>query len=224
MVAKKGRIVVTNSGFVHNIIPDDSTRNDDDTIAIVIIIHPKFIESIFPEYKQFYFTNKKEIADEAIRDVILEIVGCTKEDDPFKYIYIKSLITRLIYLMCKEGIVERTSADDINVLKNIERIKGVIQYVENNYKENITQSMIAEKFHFSAVYFSRYFKNCTGMTFTDYLVSYRIEKARMELINTDKTVTQIALETGFTDDRRLIIAFKKKHGITPLQYRKKQKK
>lgn len=46
----------------------------------------------------------------------------------------------------------------------------------------------------------------------------------MELINTDKTDTQIALETGFADDRRLIIAFKKKHGITPLQYRKKQKK
>lgn len=45
----------------------------------------------------------------------------------------------------------------------------------------------------------------------------------MELIHTDKTVTLIALETGFADDRRLIIAFKKKHGITPLQYRKKQK-
>lgn len=223
VVGKQGRLVVTNSGFVHNIIPDEGTP-EDDAIIIVIIIHPKFIESIFPEYKQFYFTNKKEIADDEIKEVILEIVSYMEEQNLFNHIYIKSQITRLIYLMCKEGIVERSSVDDINVLKNIERIKGVIQYVENNYKENITQSMIAEKFHFSSVYFSRYFKNCTGMTFTDYLVSYRIEKARMELINTDKTVTQIALETGFADDRRLIIAFKKKHGITPLQYRKKQKK
>ncbi|MBD5489584.1 MAG: AraC family transcriptional regulator [Lachnospiraceae bacterium] len=223
VVAKQGRLVVTNSGFVHNIIPDESVLNDDGVCAIVIIIHPKFIESIFPEYEHFYFTNKKEIANDEMKELILDIAGCKGEESPFGHIYIKSQITRLLYLMCKEDIVERSAVDDINLLKNIERIKGVIQYVENNYKENITQSMIARKFYFSSVYFSRYFKNCTGMTFTDYLTSYRIEKARMELVKTDKTVTQIALETGFSDDRRLIIAFKKKHGITPLQYRKKQK-
>lgn len=46
----------------------------------------------------------------------------------------------------------------------------------------------------------------------------------MELIKTDKTVIQIAHDTGFVDDRRLIIDFKKKYGTTPLQYRKKQKR
>lgn len=107
VVGKQGRLVVTNSGFVHNIIPDEGAP-EDDAIIIVIIIHPKFIESIFPEYGHFYFTNKKEIANDEIKELILDIAGCKGEGDPFDHIYIKSQITRLVYLMCKEGIVERS--------------------------------------------------------------------------------------------------------------------
>lgn len=131
VVAKQGKLVVTNSGLVYNIIPEVNESGSDGTI-IIIIIHPKFLESIFPEYKQFYFTNKKERANDEIKEIILEIANYKEEVNPFEHIYIKSQITRLVYLMCKEGIVERTSVDDINVLKKIERIKGVIQYVENN--------------------------------------------------------------------------------------------
>jgi AraC-like DNA-binding protein len=87
--------------------------------------------------------------------------------------------------------------------------------------EHITQAEVADKFYFSSVYFSKYFKRCTGMTFIDYLTKYRIRQAKTELLTTDKSILDIALDNGFSDERRLILAFKKYLNDTPLQYKKK---
>lgn len=218
-----GKLVVTNSGFIHNIIQDDAVAGSDEVVAIVVIVEPKFLRTCFPEYEKIYFTNRDEVANKEIQDIMMEIYRFSLEEHHQEYddLYGKSLVLRLLYYMCESGTVKREAMDDVNVLKDIERMKGVIQFIENHYAEPITQKMVAEKFYFSQVYFSRYFKKCMGMTFTEYLTCFRLEKARKELIHTKKSISQIAMDSGFSDDRRFIISFKKKHGITPLQYRKK---
>ena len=223
--ARPGRLVVTNSGFIHNIIPDYDVAGCDEVVAIVVIVAPHFLKACFPEYRNIYFLNQDEVASREIQDLMKEIYRFSMEEHHQEYddLYGKSLVLNLLYNMCKGGTVKRETVDNVNALKNIERMKGVIQFVENHYSEQITQRVVAEKFYFSQVYFSRYFKKCMGMTFTEYLTSFRLEKARKELVHTTKSVSQIALDNGFSDDRRLIIAFKKKHGITPLQYRKRNK-
>lgn len=220
-----GRLIVTNSGFIHNIIPDEVVSDSDEPVAVVVIVEPHFLEACFPKYKDIYFLNKEEKASKEIQDLMEEIYAFSLEQNHCEYddLYGKSLVLKLLYQMCKSGTVKREVLDDINVLKDLERMKGVIQFIENHYTEEITQKMVAEKFYFSQVYFSRYFKKCIGMTFTEYVTSYRIEKARKELLHTNKSILQIAMDQGFSDDRRFIIAFKKKYGITPLQYRKKNK-
>jgi AraC-like DNA-binding protein len=62
------------------------------------------------------------------------------------------------------------------------------------------------------------------MTFTEYVTRYRIEQARKQLLFTDRSILNIALDNGFTDDRRFILAFKKYYIDTPLQYRKRKEK
>ena len=125
--------------------------------------------------------------------------------------------------MYEEGVTNREHAYDINYLKNIERMKGVIQYVENHYTEPISQSAVAQKFYFSREYFSRYFKKTCGMTFTDYVTQYRLQKAKEDLIGSSASILEIALKNGFSDERRFINSFRKWFGTTPLQYRKKVK-
>lgn len=83
---------------------------------------------------------------------------------------------------------------------------------------------MAEKFYFSKEYFARFFKKNTGMTFVQYLTKYRIQKARFQLIHSDASMLDIALDNGFCDDRRFILAFKSQYGITPFQYRKMEVK
>ena len=74
----------------------------------------------------------------------------------------------------------------------------------------------------SPAYFSRKFKSVTGFGFKEYLTNIRIREAAQLLINTGKSVTDIALECGFGDGNYFGDAFKKIKGISPRDFRKMQ--
>ncbi len=213
-----GRVIVTNSGYVHNVITDS---RDEDTHVLVIILRQEFVKNNFPEYLEYCFENRSHVATNRMRELFGEIYAFSiSEQTRFSHLKGSGLLLELLKELAEAYAQKRDQVDDINVLKNIERIKGVISYIEDNYRETIHQTEVAEKFYFSAGYFSRYFKKCTGMTFLEYLTNFRLAKAKEALIHTELSVSRVAEECGFSDDRRLIIAFKKKFGTTPLQYRK----
>lgn len=219
-----GRLVVTNSESAHNIIQDNSGVTEECLGAVVVLIHARFLQEHFPQYRTIYFTNEKTQARPEIHDIMMQLVAYANRavHTPHDVLYGKGLILQLLYYMCEEGTARRDELD-VNTQKNIERLKGVLSYLENHYAEPISQAEVAQKFYFNKEYFSRYFKRCMGMTFTEYLVRYRLQKAREALLYSDKRVIDIALENGFSDDRRFINAFKKYYETTPLQYRKQVK-
>lgn len=214
--SETGDFIVTNSRFIHNIIPEPEEA---EVKVVVIIVKTEFVRENFVDFDKVYFTNDNKKASEEMKCILDQIIeSYCKKDCEYQYILTRSRIIELIYYLCKERA--QIKQENINVLANIERIKGVIQYVEKHYQEHISQKEVAKKFYFSSVYFSKYFKKCTGRTFTDYVNMYRLVKAREDLIGSRKSISEIALNNGFSDDRRLIITFKKHFGITPLQYRK----
>lgn len=219
-----GRLIVTNSESTHNIIQDTAATSKEGLGAVVILIDAKFLEEHFPEYQSIYFINEKTQARPEIRDIIMKLSEYANRTERMSHdvLYAKGLILQLLYYMCEEGTVKRDEFG-VNFKKNMERLKEVLTYLEEHYAESISQNQVAQKFYFNAEYFSRYFKRCMGMTFTEYLVRYRLQKARRELVESDKRVIDIAMEHGFSDDRRFINAFKKYYETTPLQYRKQNK-
>lgn len=226
VMGNPGRLVVTNSNFIHSILPDESIEEKHILVKVIVVISPQFIAENLPEYQGLYFTNECESASERVDQIMMELIqyadGVALK--PYENVRARALVMELLYEMCMQGTVPRERVDKINILKDIERMKGVVTFIEAHYREHISQSMVAKKFHFSTTYFSNYFKKCTGMTYTEYLTNYRLYQARNLLLQTEESVTRIAEESGFTDDRRLILAFRKVYGETPLQYRKKRKK
>lgn len=97
-----------------------------------------------------------------------------------------------------------------------------IEFISENYAE-ITEQAAAEKCAMSYSYFSRMFKRIMKMSFSEYVMQLRIEKAVQKLLTTDMSVTLIAQETGFSTASHFISNFKKIHGISPLVYRKRFK-
>lgn len=219
-----GRLVVTNSESAHNIIQDATVTTEEEILAIIILIHAQFLNEVFPQYKSIYFTNEKEKARQEIVDIIQKLSVYADREDKKQHdmLYAKGLILQLLYYMCEEGMMNRDEID-VNTEKNIERLKGVLTYIENHYMEDISQAKVAKKFYFNKEYFSRYFKSYMGITYTEYVMYYRAQKAEKAILQTDKRMIDIALENGFSDERRLINTFKKFYGITPFQYRKKVK-
>lgn len=114
-----------------------------------------------------------------------------------------------------------TSLDaSVSADKNHPKLKKVLDYIKENYQFPITLEDMAKHSSMSPKYFCSYFRSMTQKTPVEYLISYRIQQASKELLNTDNSVTDIALSCGFNDLSYFIKTFKLAKGITPAKYRK----
>ncbi|MBB3113088.1 AraC-like DNA-binding protein [Paenibacillus phyllosphaerae] len=93
-------------------------------------------------------------------------------------------------------------------------------YLQQNYRDDITNESLAEVFHFHPNYVVRCMKMRYGITPSQYLLQFRMERAKQLLISTDWSVDRIAEEIGFQYSTHFIACFKRSAGITPLRFRK----
>lgn len=96
-------------------------------------------------------------------------------------------------------------------------ISQAIGFININFREEITLSVIQEKFNISPAYFSREFKHRTGMCFNDYLAEKRFDYAK-KLLKNGNRVIDACLESGFGTVRNFSRRFKEKYGVTPKEY------
>lgn len=94
-----------------------------------------------------------------------------------------------------------------------------IQYMEKHYRDKISLKDVACELYISPNYLSELFKKQTGKTFSDYLLSLRMEKSKLFLSNVAYKVSEIAELVGFSDSRYFSSSFKKFYGMTPMEYR-----
>jgi AraC-like DNA-binding protein len=93
------------------------------------------------------------------------------------------------------------------------------RFVDAHHAEELSLSRVARAVNASATYFSKRFKETTGMTFIDYLGRVRVEKAKNLLQNPNLRISAIALEVGFQSVSQFNRTFKKVTGRPPKQLR-----
>ena len=93
--------------------------------------------------------------------------------------------------------------------------------MESNYNQDLSLKSVAAEIHLSTAYFSRLFSAQLGKSFSEYLTGIRLRHAQTMLVQTDKSVMDIALETGYCNGDYLSALFKAKIGMPPTEYRKK---
>ncbi|MFY3791176.1 AraC family transcriptional regulator [Ureibacillus sp. MALMAid1270] len=104
----------------------------------------------------------------------------------------------------------------------IESIQKAIDYIENNLlDENLTIEQISSSANSSVFHFQRTFSILTDQTVGDYIRRRRLTQAAQELINTDNRVIDIAFKYGYETPEAFTKAFRKQHGVTPSEARKK---
>jgi two-component system response regulator YesN len=99
-------------------------------------------------------------------------------------------------------------------------VQKIIAYIEHNYSEDLSLKTLSSEFHFNPSYLGQIFKQETGQLFTDYLCSYRIEKAKQMLVHEHYKSRDVALRVGFQNANYFANVFKKKVGIYPTAYKK----
>ena len=219
-----GKLLITNSESIHKVISDTDIPENIEIVATVLLINYDFLKSVIPDLSEKYFLTEVKCERGSIREIIelfAQYADNKKLLKPYEKLFLIGKIYELLYLLCRDALADREEIFPINNEKNLERLRGIMLYVNQHYTESIKQQAVAKKFYFTTEYFSRFFRKNTGMTFKEYLMRVRVKQAKEEVLHTDKSMLEIAMDTGFTDSRSLIHAFKEVYNITPYHFRKK---
>lgn len=222
----EGEIEIINIDEVHHLESSDS-----DNKVLIFQMDPYFFEKYYSDIKNMYFyTNTStphvqvtEEYDELRTYLSIILYEITQREEGYDE-EIKRILVELLYHLINNFnylIYEKEELkEDRDLFK---RYHSISKYIFNNYKSNITLQDIAEKEFLSPQYLSHEIKYATGYSFTDLLNLTRVEESIKLLIDTDKTITEISDEVGFSHTRYYNKNFKLYYKSTPMQFRKKYK-
>ena len=120
------------------------------------------------------------------------------------------------------SINEKSNVVKKNFIINPEieiKLKNSIDYIYSNYQNEITRDSLADNVGLSPAYFGKQFKIYTGKKISDYINELRVQKAVELLTATDKSVIEIAFDSGFESLRTFYRAFYNTLGTTAIKYR-----
>lgn len=138
-----------------------------------------------------------------------------------------TIYSLLIQILVKLGYNHVNSFNDENPgrmesqKKYVKKFTELMDYIDEHYMEDLTLENIADEIGFSKFHFSRLFKQYTNFTFCDYLTHRRIKAAQALLCNEELSITEIALQSGFSSISTFNRIFKQETGCTPSEYRSK---
>lgn len=146
--------------------------------------------------------------------MIAECSGIDKFSDAFLACHLQEMIL----FMTRHSVLNHEAPSLINT--NDADILAATKYIYQNFRHPLPLDEVAAIASLSPTYFSKKFKQVTGMGFKEYLNYVRLKHAQTALLTTDNTITDIALEYGFNDSNYFKDLFKKVYGKSPREYRK----
>lgn len=109
----------------------------------------------------------------------------------------------------------------VNNVGNTKNFEYIINYICENFHEQLNLSDCAKQLNLSYDYFQHKFKTLTGLSPRQYLLEQRLIASRKMLKSGEFNCTEIAYRCGFCTSAQFSAIFKKKYGLTPLQFKKK---
>ena len=158
----------------------------------------------------------KDTAKELCEQLI-EIYEAKKDESESKIttqVRTKIILLQFILEMWKKGFVIENDTSGRNIVE-----KEMVSYIQQNFTGKISLKEFGEQFHLSEKYISRYFKEHFHITLSQYITYLRLENAKQLLQDTDLSVTETAMQSGYQNVSYFIRSFKKAYGISPLKYR-----
>lgn len=216
--------IFTNAGHeVHNLM---STGKDN--VVALIQISTRHFSQYFPTLSRAcyrtYSNNPTSKQHDNLREKLLQILlqysvksFNYKSECTYLMVDVIKLLEKYFNLFAFEGnvVINFESGDQITV----ERISRIINYIYQYYADRITLEDLAEIEHLSTFYLSHIIKNFTGMNFREFLCFARVEWSEIELLDTNKKISQVARDVGFSTTAYYEKHFRKWFKRTPAEHR-----
>lgn len=157
-----------------------------------------------------------------ISSLFHEIIQEYEESDAYYEAFIYSKLIEIFILVGRKFMRTETLFPDATHNKQkeyITKFNRIFEYINNNYTEDITLDTIASIAGFSKFHFSRLFKQFTDMSFYDYVNQKRVKAAERLLLDPSLTITEVAMQSGFSSISTFNRVFKSFKECTPSEFK-----
>lgn len=181
------------------------------------------LEFIFHNHDHSSSCILKTITDKPlVRALVEALIREHINHHPQQQDVIKQLINTIITIAARNILLLPSS-----ILSNKAATSAMplLNYIHQNIYEpkNLKAEILAKQFNVSPTYISEYFKNQTGQSLQDYIISYKMKLIETRLRFTDMQINEIVIELGFSDASHLNRLFKKYKGVSPKLFREQYK-
>lgn len=228
-ILKQGDLCFLNGEELHQI-----TGKGRGTIHDVLLFDPKILEFTYPDEMEEQviapLIRREKILPNVIRPnepyyeeilpVILSLIDKALKKRAGWYFSCKLQLLELITLMSDRGLLlpaDTTLCESDR--QKIDRYKKLVSYMEKHYSEPVSLRDLAEAVSCNHQYLCRFFREITGTTPIQYLISIRLSHACTLLRETTKSILEISLDCGFENTSYFIRKFRQQNGCTPREYR-----
>ena len=171
------------------------------------------------------FLNNYNVDDPTLHSIMdlfyKEVINGGKNGEP----YIESLIN----LIATHYINNYSNAEDLrNQSLNSSKIsdseiQAVKEYISKNFENQIQIEDLAKLLNYSKFHFLREFKKSTGLTPYQFILDFKLSKAKDLLTDLDNNIAYVTYRLGFSDQSYFTRVFKNRYGVTPGQFQKQLK-
>lgn len=227
--AKPGDIVLIQPNVLHAIMSDEHSSFFYDTIVFhQNMLVGSYDDRCYTDILLPIFSSRRRVlvpvsqetpGYHELHDSVRTIMQCAHKNLATSDLLLKSELLRLFYLLastpglCTEHTVSTES-------RMIETLRPVLTYIQKHHSESVTIEQLAKIAHMSSSYFMSCFKQNFGLGAIEYLNQVRIRSACDLLRNTDRSISDIAFDTGFHNLSNFNRQFRTKVGCSHQTYRK----
>ena len=216
-IIEEGDFILFNSEDVHLVRPVSGTS----CRLLCVNFSFEYIRMFCKSIDSVFFDISEPEVHEQISAILREIAATGNDGDYVSLLQI-SHINRIYYLLLSRCMCFRRTAGTLSMPKrDFSYAKTAIAYINENYKREIPLDEISSVVNLSPSYFSKYFKNVTQVSFSEYLANLRLENAINDMLTNNSTVSTAAMENGFANVKSFITQCKKVYNCTPAQYKKR---
>ena len=225
VVCRSGDLCVVNSNELHY---GFSTSDDLSYYAMIVdisLLHSHAMDAVETKFitpiirNRILFQNLVS-SDEEMNRCMRTIIDELQQEELGYELSVKSHLYRMLSLLVRQYVATTSELDEYrHRLRELERLAPVFTYIGERYKEKLTVQQLADIAGLSRYHFSRLFKEATDKSLIEYVNMIRINKAENMLRSKSMNISEIALETGFSDIYYFSRTFKKLKKVSPTEWR-----
>ena len=219
--ARVGDIVCVNSNVAHITYAAKSEEFLHDMIHLPSELFMKKNDSFY-DFLHIFSDNLrtpiKVINDPAMLYYFETACSHSQKKPSSRNLFLASSIYGLLAYLHEIEFIENTFTEAEEA--KISKLSPALEYISEKFREDISLEQVAATVKMSNYYFCRVFKEAVGLGFVEYLKLFRINKAEADLIDTEKSILEIAFENGFSSASYFNRVFKETKNCSPTEYRK----